>query len=62
MLGVAAAIAGVYFVPFVDQSRENSVITVAPNGGNLEAFHINIPMDRIVVGTAAESGSIPVGI
>lgn len=62
VLGVAAAITGAYFLPVVDQAREASVITVTPNGGSSETFHINIPMDRIVVGTADTDRSLPPGV
>ena len=33
ILGVSGAIALLYFVPVVDVARENSIITVQPNGG-----------------------------
>ena len=59
LLGIAATIAAVYFFPVVDQYRESSIITVAPNGGNVEAFHINIPMDRIVAGAADLGQPVP---
>lgn len=59
VLGVAASIAGVIFVPVVDQARENSVVTVATNGGGAEAFHINIPTDRIVVGAPGDAPKLP---
>lgn len=50
VLGLAAAAGALYAVPVVDQVREASIVTVAPNGGNTEVFHVNIPMDRIVSG------------
>ena len=62
VLGVIAAFTAVYFVPVVDQARENSVITVMPNGGNSESYHINIPMDRIAVGAAEQSAPLPPGM
>lgn len=62
VLGVIAAFAAVYFVPVVDQARENSVITVLPNGGNAESYHINIPMDRVAVGAAEQPVPLPPGI
>ncbi len=37
-------------------------MTVAPNGGNREIFHINIPVDRIMVGTAGQKSGLPVGM
>ncbi|MEM1173602.1 MAG: hypothetical protein AAGI27_02215 [Pseudomonadota bacterium] len=62
VLGVIAAFTAVYFVPVVDQARENSVITVMPNGGNSESYHINIPMDRIAVGAVDQSAPLPPGM
>jgi len=52
VLGVAATLAGFFFLPVVDLARETSVVEVLPNGGNAESFHINIPMDRIAVGSS----------
>lgn len=57
VLGVTAAIAVAFFVPVVDQAREDSAIGVAQNGVNLESFHINIPVDRVAVG--ADNTSLP---
>ena len=37
-------------------------MTVAPNGGNVESFHINIPMDRVITGTAGEGRAVPEGL
>jgi len=48
LLGLAAAAGALYAIPAVDQKREASIVTVAPNGGNAETFHINIPIDRIM--------------
>jgi len=62
LLGIVVAGAALYALPAVDQHREVSLVTVAPNGGNLESFHINIPMDRIMVGTAAEKSGVPDGL
>jgi len=62
LLGIAAAAGVLYALPVVDQHREVSLVTVAPNGGNLESFHINIPMDRIMVGTAGQKSGLPVGL
>ena len=59
VLGAALTIAGVMFVPFVDQARESSVVVVATNGGSSETFQINIPTDRIVVGAAGEAPTLP---
>lgn len=62
VLGVAGVIAVLYLLPVVDQHREVSVVSVAPNGGNLETFQVNIPMDRIIVGTSADAVSVPAGL
>jgi len=61
-LGVAAAAGALYAIPVVDQIREASIVKVAPNGGNSETFHINIPMDRIMLGDAAQAAAIPPGL
>jgi hypothetical protein len=61
-LGVAAAAVALYAIPVVDQIREASIVKVAPNGGNSETFHINIPMDRIMLGDAAQAAAIPPGL
>lgn len=58
VLGLAAAAGALYAVPVVDQVRETSIVTVAPNGGNTEVFHVNIPMDRIVSGAPGRA-SVP---
>jgi hypothetical protein len=50
--GVFLATAFLHFVPVVDQHREASLISVQPNGGNTEAFHVNLPDDRILWGAA----------
>lgn len=55
ILGIAGAAALIYYVPVVDLYREPSVISVTPNGGNTEAFHINLPHDLIF--TAARNGN-----
>lgn len=62
MLGIAAAAGALYLVPPVDQVREASIVTVAPNGGNIESFHINIPMDRVITGAAGEGRATPEGL
>lgn len=59
LLGIAAAAGAVYVVPAVDQHRETSIVTVAPNGENAEAFHINVPMDRILVGAPKQNTPLP---
>jgi hypothetical protein len=62
VLGLAAAAGALYAIPVVDQAREASIVTVAPNGGNTETFHVNIPMDRIVLGDPRQAGAIPAGL
>jgi hypothetical protein len=62
VLGVAMAAGMLYAFPVVDQAREASIVRVAPNGGTLEAFHINIPMDRVMAGTQAGGSPVPVGL
>lgn len=62
VLGIGAAVAALYFLPVVDQKREASIITVAPNGGNSETFHINVPMDRIMVGAQSRKQPLPTGM
>lgn len=62
VLGVAAAAATLYAYPAVDQHREASIVSVAANGSNVEAFHINIPMDRILVGAAGQAQPLPEGL
>lgn len=61
-LGVVAAAAAVYAFPAVDVYREASIISVAANGGNREAFHINVPMDRIMVGAPGQARTVPDGL
>ncbi len=60
-LGAAVGIAGLYFVPLVDQARERSIIDVSPNG-NKEVFHANIPDDRIMIGASSQSTPVPSGL
>lgn len=62
VLGVAAVIAALYYVPVVDQYREVSIISVSPNGGNSESFHVNVPMDRIMVGAQGRNNPLPPGM
>jgi hypothetical protein len=62
LLGAAAAAGALYAFPVVDQQREVSIITVSPNGGNTESFHINIPVDRIMTGVSGEQAALPVGL
>jgi hypothetical protein len=60
--GLVGTIAAIYYVPVVDQHREPSVVSVTPNGGNTESFHVNIPMDRIMVGSPDQSVPLPAGL
>ena len=62
VLGIAAAAGALYAYPAVDQHRETSIVTVAPNGGNIEAFHVNVPMDRIMVGAQGRQQALPPGM
>ena len=62
LLGLAAAAGALVAFPAVDQAREASIVKVAPNGGNLEEFHINIPMDRIMVGAPDQPSPLPPGL
>ena len=62
LLGVVAAAAALYFIPVVDQSRESSLIVVHPNHGNTESFHVNVPMDRIMIGAQAQANPLPPGL
>lgn len=62
LLGVVAAAGTLFAVPLIDQHRELSVISVAVNGGTTESFHVNIPMDRIMVGVPGDSTSLPEGM
>ncbi len=62
LLGIAAAAGALYAYPAVDQHREASIVAVAPNGGNVESFHVNIPMDRVVVGAPGRQQPLPPGM
>ncbi len=62
LLGVAGAAAAVYYFPAVNQSREQSLIVVHPNHGNTESFHVNIPMDRVMIGAPSQEEPLPVGL
>lgn len=61
-LGLAAAAGALYAVPVVDQEREPSIVSVAPNGGNAEVFHVNVPTDRIMSGTPGQAAAVPPGL
>jgi hypothetical protein len=60
-LGLLAA-AGALYGYSVDQVREASIIAVTPNGGNVESFHINVPVDRIMIGAPGQAGALPDGL
>lgn len=62
VLGLATAAGALYAIPAVDQHREASIVRVAPNGGNMETFHVNIPMDRVMVGPAVGTNALPAGL
>lgn len=62
ILGFVSAGALSWSVPAVDLHREQSVISVMPNGGNTETFRINLPRDRIMVGLSGIENSIPAGL
>jgi hypothetical protein len=62
ILGIAGSAALAYFVPVVDLHRERSLVSVQPNGGNLETFRIDLPRDRILVGLAGAEASMPAGL
>ena len=59
---MAACAAALYFLPVVDQHRESSMITVNPNGNNAESFHVNVPMDRIMIGAPEQKAPFPAGL
>ena len=62
LLGIAAAGAALYYLPAVNQVRENSIIGVTPNGGNSELFHANVPTDRIMIGAPNQRTPVPAGL
>ena len=62
ILGAAATAGILYSVPVVDLKREPSLIVVHPNLGNTESFHINVPMDRILIGAPAQAVPLPPGL
>ena len=61
ILGIAALAGALYAIPAVDQVREVSIISVAPNGGNTEVFHVNIPTDRIMT-AGRDQTPLPIGL
>ena len=60
LLGTVAVAGGLYALPLVDQHREPSILSVATNGGTREDFHVNIPIDRIMIGTP--NSNLPEGL
>ena len=38
------------------------MITVNPNGGNSEVFQVNVPIDRIMIGTPGRAVPLPAGL
>lgn len=59
VIGILGTAALAWHVPIVDLHRERSHISVLPNGGNAEIFHINLPRDRIMVGLPDDAGALP---
>ena len=59
VLGILAGAGALYGYPAVDQHREASLVKVAPNGGTMESFHINLPDDRILSRSPGGQSSIP---
>lgn len=62
VLGIAGAAAVLHYIPVVNQTREQSMIVVQPNHGNTETFHVNVPMDRIMVGSPQQEEPVPAGL
>lgn len=54
-LGVAAAGVAAWYLPAADLTRETSIVSVLPNGGNAEVFRVHVPDDRIIAGANAAS-------
>jgi hypothetical protein len=59
LLGICAAAATLYYVPLVDQVREQSFVVVHPNHGNTETFHVNMPTDQILAGSQSAQPPLP---
>ena len=59
VIGITGALAALSYIPAVDLDREVSIISVAPNGGNSETFHVNIPGDRIMLGAQEQTNLLP---
>ena len=62
VLGAGAVAAALYYIPVVNQFREQSLVVVHPNHGNTESFHVNVPMDRIMIGAQAQATALPPGL
>ena len=62
ILGLAGVMAGLHYVPAVDQYREASIISVTRNGGNTETFHVKVPVDRIMIGAPGQTKPLPTGM
>jgi len=62
VLGAIGAGTLMWKMPAVDLHRESSLVTVQPNGGNVEEFRINLPRDRIMVGLPDPNSSIPAAL
>lgn len=61
-LGIAGIFAALHQFPAVDQHREASIISVTPNGGNSETFHVKVPTDRIMIGAPNQENPLPPGL
>lgn len=62
ILGALGTGALTWYVPAVDLHRERSMISVQPNGGNVEEFYINLPRDRVMVGLPNPDAAIPAAL
>lgn len=62
LLGIALAAGVLYVFPAVDQHRETSMISVLPNGGNAESFHINLPEDQFLRSPSNAGEAVPGGL
>lgn len=62
LLGIALAAGLLYLIPAVDQHREASMISVLPNGGNAETFHINLPEDQFLRSPSDAGDAVPGGL
>ena len=62
ILGALGSAGLAWYVPVVDLHRERSMISVQPNGGNVEEFHISLPRDRIMVGLPNPDAAIPASL